>query len=95
MCTLADSKVPNIMPHHAVFHLGLHCLLIQIRCSEKKKLFFNKRKTYDKQYIHCTTPGLLYRTSRQNSISTKRVNNKSIFIAFFSLLETPASAVCV
>ena len=30
MCTLADSEDLNIMLHHTAFHLGLHCLFIQI-----------------------------------------------------------------
>ena len=43
MCTLADSEDPHIMPHHAAFHLGLHCFFYtNMMFRERNATFFNK-----------------------------------------------------
>ena len=40
MGTLTISKDPGEMPHNAVFHQGLHCLLGQNQSKEKKYNIF-------------------------------------------------------
>ena len=40
--TMANSEDPDEMPHKAAFHQGLHCLLKQIRSSEKEIQYFWK-----------------------------------------------------
>ena len=37
--TLANSEDPDEMPHHAAFHQGLHCLLLQSQSSETYTIF--------------------------------------------------------
>ena len=36
MGNLVNSEGPDVMPHNAAFHQGLHCLPRQNRSSEKK-----------------------------------------------------------
>ena len=42
MGTMANSEDPDEMPHNAVFHQGLHCLLRQINLRERITIFFGK-----------------------------------------------------
>ena len=42
MGTLANSEDPDEMPHKAVFHQSLHCLLKQNLSSEREIQYFSK-----------------------------------------------------
>ena len=40
MCTMANSKDPDVKAHYVAFHQGLHCLLRTNQYPEKEILYF-------------------------------------------------------
>ena len=71
MGTFTNSEDPDEMPHNAAFHQGLHCLLKQIRFSEKIQYVLLNYNLTPPRYLQWTISSLLYQTRRKNSIVYK------------------------
>ena len=72
MGTLANSEHPDEMPPNAAFHQGLHCLLRQIRSSEKE--IKKKNLTCDPSIYIMDHPDFLHTWCfMENSTDIKRV----------------------
>ena len=66
-----NSEDPNEMPHNAAFHQGLHCLLRQIRSSEKE--IYLEIITCEPSIYTMDHPDFIISNFMGNSIDTQRV----------------------
>ena len=73
MGILAKSEEPDKMPHHAAFHLGLHCLLGQKLSLERCNIFL-KIIISDPSIITMNHPDFIVCSLMDYSIRLKRFN---------------------
>ena len=80
MANLANSEVPDEIPHNAVFHQCLHCLLRQNQSSGKEIQYFLEIIACDPSIYGKNHPDFIVCSFMGHPIGLKRVNKNAYHV---------------